>query len=80
MKKYPVMPTKKQMEIFRKYWILFKEIERDYYSQIRDLEIQLEEESKITEIQFFRSDDGYCGIGNAARTMPLIHEHDLEED
>jgi len=71
-KKYKVIPTKEQKRIIKAYWTKFTEIENEFYSQIQELEKNLERETKIKGIEFFSCDGEYCGVGNIDRTMKLI--------
>jgi len=72
-KKYKIIPTKEQILIIKAYWEKFYEVENEFYSRIQDLEKDLERETKIKGIEFFACDGEYCGVGNADRTMKLIH-------
>ena len=73
MCKYTVKPTKKQLRIIKLYWKKLNEIENEFYSRIQELEEQLSHEVGINGIEFFACDNEYVGIGNADKTMKLIH-------
>lgn len=77
MKKIKV--TRKLLNILRSYTKLFGGIETDYYRRIVELEKMMEHETGIKGIEFFFCDGEFAGIGNAERTMKLIHRHDLEK-
>lgn len=73
MKNYKVIPNKVQKRIIKCYWNKFKEIENDFYNRMQYLEKDLEIETNIKGIEFFSCDGEYVGVGNADRTMKLIH-------
>ena len=78
MKKYKIKPTKKQLELMKLYWGMFKAEEAIFWSRVGELERKLSAETKIAYVEFFYSDNECVGIGNAQRTMKLIHRGDLE--
>lgn len=39
----------------------------------------MQHELKIDDLEFFKSDNGYCGIGNSSRTIKLLHDTELEK-
>jgi hypothetical protein len=73
MKKYKIIPTREQTKIIKAYWEKFIILEDEFFSRLKDLELDLEHETKIKGIEFFSCDGEYCGIGNNDRTMKLIH-------
>jgi len=73
-------PTKKQLKEMKRYWKLLKNEEETHFTKIREIEKSMEEQTGIEGIEFFLSEDGYyCGVGNSARTVPLIHANELEK-
>lgn len=77
MKKYCIKPTKKQIQIFKKYWKEIREIEKQFYNKVFELEKKISKESKILDIEIFFC-DGIAGIGNYSRTMKLLQFEELE--
>lgn len=73
MKKYTIIPTKEQKRIILAYWVKMKEIEDTYYARVNELEKELARETGIKDIEFFFCDNECAGVGNADRTMKLIH-------
>lgn len=53
-------------------------IEGIFYRAIDSLERLMEAETGIKGIEFFMCDGGIVGIGNADRTMGLIHMEDIK--
>ena len=53
-------------------------LQDEFYEELFKLEKLMEKETKIEGIEFFIPDGGIVGIGNAQRTMRLIHAHELE--
>jgi len=62
--------TKKRTKV---YFDKLKQLEDEFYSQVSTLEKQMQKEVKNNEIEFFWVDGNVVGIGNADRTMKLIH-------
>ena len=79
MKKYKIIPTKEQKRIMKCYWEKMQRITNIYYGRLNDLEAELGREIGIKDIEFFFCDNECSGIGNAERTMKLIHRNELEE-
>ena len=73
MKKYKYKVTPKLESKCKKYWNELKIIEEKFYGEIFQLERKMEKELKIKGIEFFFSDNDIVGIGNAERTMELLH-------
>lgn len=71
--------TKKLFRILKAYAKLYGRIEADYYKKINRLEKMMEKETGIKGIEFYFCDNEFAGIGNAERTMKLIHRNKLEE-
>jgi len=72
--KYKIKPTKKQLKIIKAYWKRLRNLEDDFYDKLRILEYELEKKTGIKDIEFFKSDGEYVGVGNGSRTMKLIQE------
>ena len=73
-KEYSVKPPSRK--VLKRYWDMM-ECEQDLFcKRIVEIELEMEKETGIKGIEFFRSpDDGcYCGIGNVDRTMKLIQD------
>lgn len=75
MNKYKIIPTKEQKRIIKAYWEKFTQIEDEFYGRLGELEKDLARETGIKGIEFFFSDNECVGIGNADRTMALIHRN-----
>ena len=59
----------------KRYWGILDVIESMFHKNVYALEKKMAKETGIKDIEFFRSDDGICGIGSVDRTMKLIHRH-----
>ncbi len=70
--------TKKQLQIIKRYYQLFREVEAQYYAEMGILEVRIEKATGIKGIEFFFCDNEFAGIGNADRTLDLIHREELE--
>jgi hypothetical protein len=55
------------------FWEKLEVIEDDFYERVQALEKDMEETTGIEGIEFFFCDNSIAGIGNADRTMELIH-------
>lgn len=64
--------TKKQINLIQYYWMLLQKEINIFEEEVNNLEQRLSEDTGIDDIEFFKSDDGYVGVGNASRTMNLI--------
>ena len=73
-----IKPTSEQIEVMRKYWKLFQQIEEAYFNNIDNLQDMMSKEAGIKELIFFSSDGAVVGIGNEERTMNLIQRDELE--
>lgn len=79
-RKYKVKITPKLKKTLKYYWQRYKSVTDFYYKVLHDIEKDMEKETRIKGIEFFRSDDGICGIGNYGMwTMPLILREELED-
>ena len=64
--------TKKQL---KPYWKELSKLEEDFENKVMKLELKMSKEFS-QPLEFFMCDGSYCGVGNADRTMKLIHrEH-----
>jgi hypothetical protein len=79
MKKEIKVTTKlvKQLHLF---WPAVGLLEEKYWKNINKLEKKLEELTGIKDIEFFHSDGEIVGIGNAEKTIRLIHRKEIEEN
>lgn len=80
-KKYKVIPTKKQLDIIKANWKIFKEIEGAFHKNIYALENKMSKETGIKDLEFFKDDmcgGDWCGVGNVSRTMKLLQREELE--
>lgn len=67
-------PNKSQMKIIRKHWKTLEQMTSDYYGNVAMLEGFMEQETGIKGIEFIHEfAGGYFGVGNADKTMELIH-------
>ena len=83
MKTYKIKPNKKQLKAIRRCWDMLQKKEEWFYGEVAWIEAKMAEDTGIEDIEFFRNEkcpwckkdilpDGYCGVGNASRTMKLI--------
>jgi len=78
MKKIKV--TKGLIKQLRPFWKKLQDLEDIFLREVAELEAKMAQETGIEGIEFFRGFDGwYAGVGNADRTMKLIHDHELED-
>lgn len=72
--KWTVKPNETQMKSIKGYWHTLQLRTEDYLGEVKVIEDKMSEEAGIKGLEFFRSPDdgGYCGVGNADRTMKLI--------
>lgn len=70
--------TKKQLQIFKKYWKDVKKLEENFYRGIGRFEEKMSKETGIPDIEIFFCDGEMVGIGNYDRTMKLIQRNQLE--
>lgn len=79
MKKYSLKPTKKQLEVIKLYWAMLQQEELRFLNRVYELERDMVNKTGIQELEFFRCDGDYVGIGNIDRTMKLIQQEELEK-
>ncbi len=73
MKKLKVNTRKK----LKPYWLKLERLEYEFLKKVDLLEGKMQKDIGIKDLIFFSSDGGFCGIGNEARTIKLIHGHEL---
>jgi len=78
-KTYTLKPTKKQLEVMKKYWRFLQDAEEQFFKFVNVIEQDMQKVTGITDVEFFRCDGDYVGIGNAERTMSLIQQEELEK-
>ena len=71
-KTYTIVPNKKQLKAIKGYWKLFCSTQDEFYAAVGRIENLMESETGIKGIEFIHTDMGWCGVGNADRTMKLI--------
>jgi len=71
--------TKKEVKKLKKYWNAFQSAQEEFESIVIDIEEDMQKDLNIDDLEFFKSDDGYCGIGNVSRTIKLIYNDELEK-
>lgn len=63
----------------KKWWRIYLLIENDYWEQIKETEKKMAKDTGIKDIEFFHPNSELAvGIGNLERTIPLIHDTELE--
>ena len=77
-KEYKIKITKKQIKQLKGYWKELIEINRQHHHAVYELEKRMEKMTGIKNIEFFKCDNEYVGIGNSERTMKLIQRRKLE--
>ena len=72
--------TKKQLSRIKLWWEIARLIDAEYWDKIMLIEkrMKLDPVIGIKDIEFFWK-DGLAGIGNASRTIELIHSTTLEK-
>jgi len=71
--------TKELIKQLQPFWERLQDLEGIFWSQVADLEEEMEEKTGIKDIMFFMVDGEHVGIGNADKTMRLIHNYELTE-
>ena len=77
-KKYKIKKTNKLIKKLCPYWRVYNSIKDKYYKAVNKLNTKMEKETGIKGIEIFESEYG-VGIGNADRTMKLIHGDELKK-
>jgi hypothetical protein len=78
-KTYTLKPTKKQLKIMSLYFKMLEQEEIIFFNRVCDLEREMIDKTGIQELEFFRCDGEFVGIGNLDRTMQLISGEILEK-
>jgi len=76
-KTYTLKPTKKQLEVMKKYWKFLQDAEEQFFKSVNIIEQDMQKATGIDDIEFFRCDGDYVGIGNVDKTMVLIQQNKL---
>ena len=79
-KMYKIVPTKKQLEILKLYWKMFKAEESLFWGKIGEVEKAMSKKAGIKGLEFYHDTmcSGWVGIGQYDRNMRLIMEGELE--
>jgi len=78
-KKYKYPKTEKLIKRLKPFLLTYKLIEKKYSQDLYKLEKSITELTGIPDIEFFFCDNDCVGIGNADRSMELIHLEELEK-
>ncbi len=78
--KKEIKVTSKLLNKLHMFWPVVELLENQYYTEINKLEKSLEELTGIKDILIFHSDGEIVGVGNAEKTIRLIHRHEIEEN
>jgi hypothetical protein len=78
-KEYKIKVTKKLLKQLRPFWQEVRKVQDCYDVKVRKLEEEMAKKTHIENIEFFYCDNEIAGIGNAERTMPLIHHAELDK-
>ena len=70
-KHYKIKITPQLKKKFKYWWREFKIIHDKFYGEIFELEKRMAKDTGIKDIEFFKSDIDWAGIGNVSRTIPL---------
>ena len=70
------MDRKQLIKKLKPYWKLYEGTNEVYEHHLAEIE-RLMSNKLGKELEFFRSDDGICGIGSVDRKFPLIHDEEL---
>lgn len=71
--------TKQLLKKLKPYWKKVLAIEAEYCGRLGQLEYRMEKKTGIKGIEFYKCDGEIVGIGNLARTMPLIQSEELDK-
>jgi hypothetical protein len=79
MKKiYQYKKTKELIKQLKPFLLAIESVEQQYSKDIRKIEEEIEEITGIPEIELIFCDNEIVGVGNAERTMELIHRREIE--
>ena len=73
-----IKKTKKLINQLKPFWKEMRIKQSLFYRELFNIEKRMAKETKIKDIDFFSCDGEIVGIGNATRTMKLIHDSELE--
>ena len=76
--KHKIKITPKLLGKLKLWWSIYKQVEIEYWSHIKDLEDRMAKDTDIDDIEIFFTDNEAVGIGNTSRDMPLIQRNKLE--
>lgn len=71
--------SKYNLNVIKAAWTRLKELEKAYYDIVRQLEVNLEQDTGIKGIEFITDGGGYFGVGTADRSMKLLQAEDLKK-
>lgn len=60
------------------FYARFEKITHQYWAEVYRLEQEMNKTVQMEGLEFFFCDNDCAGIGNADRTMKLIHERELK--
>lgn len=69
----------KLMRLLKPIWNHVRDAQGEYWEKIADIEEYAKNITGIEDIEIFHCEGEAVGIGNTARTMPLIHSYELEK-
>jgi len=75
---YKVKDTKSLRKKLLPFCDEFHEIWDEFFKKVMVIEGKMEKATKVEGIEFYGG-DGYIGVGNIDRTMPLIFFEDIEK-
>jgi hypothetical protein len=78
MKNYKYPKTKKLIKQLKPYSEKYSKIANKFWKDVYKLEQIMEKVTGIKGIEFYHCDGEIAGIGNADRSMSLIHWRELE--
>ena len=75
-----IVATKTLINQVKPFWRRMREIQFDFNEKISNLEEEMSKDLQIENMEFFWCDNDIVGVGNANRTLELIHYNDLDTD
>lgn len=70
--------TKAEIKKLKVFWKKLQKMQEEFDSDVHILEDLMQKALDIDDLEFYMSDDGYCGIGNMSRTIKLVQRDELE--
>jgi len=70
--KYSLKPNKKQLKAMKEGWKQLQKDEEKFWEMVQATEKWMQKETGITDLEFFKVDGEFVGIGNESRSMKLI--------